>query len=100
MARVFDAEFVRALGAGIDANVVPILESTDEILPTLSDADRGLYTTVALPMAASYSMATATVTESLAGAAQTFREMREALDACAQDMEDTDGACATAFGDK
>lgn len=100
MARVFDAEFVRGLGAGIDANVVPILESTDEILPTLSDVDRGLYTTVTLPMAAAYSMATATVTESLAGAAQCFREMRESLDACAQDMEDTDDACATAFGQK
>ncbi|HEX2144485.1 MAG TPA: type VII secretion target [Glycomyces sp.] len=98
MARVFDAEFVRQLGTNIDANVVPVLESTDEVLPELSAVDRGLYTTVALPMAAAYSMATSTVTESMAGAAQCFREMREALDACAQDMEDTDDACAQAFG--
>lgn len=99
MARVFDAEFVRRLGANIDANVVPILEGTDEVLPELDDIDRGLYTTVTLPMAASYSAATATVTESMAGAAECFRQMREALDGCAKDMTDTDDACAKAFGD-
>jgi hypothetical protein len=98
MGRVFDAAFVRRLGADIDANVVPILESTNEILPELSEVDRGLYTTVTLPMAAAYTMATSTVTESMAGAAECFRRMREALDACAQDMEDTDDACAQAFG--
>ncbi|SDD84759.1 type VII secretion target [Glycomyces harbinensis] len=100
MARVFDTAFVRQLGAGIDANVVPILESTNEILPELSAVDRGLYTTVTLPMAAAYTMAASTVTESMAGAAECFREMREALDACAQDMEDTDDACAQSFGGK
>jgi len=98
MSRVFDTAFVRQVGAGIDANVVPILESTNEILPELSAVDRGLYTTVTLPMAAAYSIATSTVTESMAGAAQCFRELRDALDACAQDMEDTDDACTQAFG--
>jgi len=98
MARVFDAEFVRRIGTNIDANVVPILESTNEVLPVLSEIDRGLYTTVTLPMAAAYSIATSTVTESMAGAAQCFREMRDALDSCAQDMTDTDEACAKAFG--
>lgn len=98
MGRVFDAAFVRQLGADIDANVVPILESTDEILPALSEADRGLYTTVTLPMAAAYTMATSTVTESMAGAAECFRRMREALDGCAQDMEDADDASAQSLG--
>jgi hypothetical protein len=98
MSRVFDPEFVRRLGANIDAKVVPVLEETNEILPELTAVDRGLYTTVTLPMAAAYSLATSTATESMAGAAQCFREMREALDGCAQDMEDTDDACAKAFG--
>ncbi|MEU5871841.1 MULTISPECIES: hypothetical protein [Glycomyces] len=98
MTRIFDPEFVRGLGAGIDANVVPVLESTNEDLPELSAIDRSLYTTVTLPMAAAYSLATATVTESMAGAAEGFRQMRDALDACAQDMTDTDDACARAFG--
>lgn len=97
MSRVFDVEFVRRLGANIDANVVPVLEETNDILPELTAVDRGLYTTVTLPMAAAYTAATSTVTESMAGAAQCFREMREALDGCAQDMEDTDAACAQAF---
>jgi hypothetical protein len=97
MTRVFDAAFVRKLGEDIDANVVPILEGCNEILPELIEVDRGLYTTVALPMAAAYSIATSTVTESLAGTAECFRQMRDALDACAQDMTDTDDACAKAF---
>ncbi|MEU6246672.1 hypothetical protein [Glycomyces sp. NPDC047010] len=98
MTRIFDPEFVRRLGEGIDANVVPVLESTNEDLPALSAIDRSLYTTVTLPMAAAYSLATATVTESMAGAAEGFRQMRDALDACAQDMTDADDACARAFG--
>jgi hypothetical protein len=98
MTRVFDSEFVRQLGADIEAKVVPILESTDQCLEIMSEIDRGLYTTVTLPMAAAYSIATSTVTESMAGAAECFREVNAALDACAQDMDDTDEACATAFG--
>ncbi|MFG3342527.1 hypothetical protein [Glycomyces sp. NPDC048151] len=98
MTRVFDSEFVRQLGADIEANVVPILESTDQYLQVMSEIDRGLYTTVTLPMAAAYSIATSTVAESMAGAAACFREVNAALDACAQDMDDTDEACATAFG--
>lgn len=96
--RVFDCAFVRALGADIESKVVPILEETNAILPELTGIDRSLYTTVTLPMAAAYSAATSTVTESMAGAAQCFREMRGALDDCAQAMEDTDAACAQAFG--
>ncbi len=96
--RVFDCDFVRGLGADIESKVVPVLEETNAILPELNGIDRSLYTAVTLPMAAAYTMATSTVTESMAGAAQCFREMREALDGCAQDMEDTDGACAAAFG--
>ncbi|RRR99463.1 type VII secretion target [Glycomyces terrestris] len=98
MTRIFDPEFVRRLGEGIDGKVVPVLESTNEDLPALSEIDRSLYTTVTLPMAAAYSAATATVTESMAGAAECFRQLRDALDACAQDMTDTDDACAKAFG--
>ncbi|GAA2269473.1 hypothetical protein GCM10009853_023790 [Glycomyces scopariae] len=98
MTRIFDPEFVRRLGEGIDAKVVPVLESTDEVLPALSEIDRSLYTTVTLPMAAAYSLATSTVTESMAGAAECFRQMRDALDSCAQDMTDTDDACSKAFG--
>ncbi len=98
MTRVFDSEFVRRLGADIEANVVPILESTDEYLQVMSEIDRGLYTTVTLPMAAAYSIATSHVTESMAGAAACFRKVNTALDTCAQDMDDTDEACATAFG--
>ncbi|WP_026928514.1 hypothetical protein [Glycomyces tenuis] len=98
MSRVFEPEFVRRLGANIDAKVVPILEETNALLPELTNIDRNLYTTVTLPMAASYSVATSTLTESLAGAAQCFRDMREALEGSAKDMEDTDDACAKAFG--
>jgi hypothetical protein len=98
MTRIFDPEFVRRLGEGIDGSVVPVLESTNEVLPALSEIDRSLYTTVTLPMAAAYTMATSTVTESMSGAAECFRNLRDALDSCAQDMTDTDDACAEAFG--
>lgn len=98
MSRVFDAEFVRGLSAGIDANVVPILESTNEVLPELGAIDRSLYTVVTVSMAAAYTMANATVAESMEGAGQCFRELREALDGCADDMEAADEACADAFG--
>ncbi|MCD0442306.1 hypothetical protein LO763_01530 [Glycomyces sp. A-F 0318] len=98
MGRVFDAAFVRQVGANIDANVVPVLESTDAILPELSAVDRGLHASVALPMAASYTTAVSAATESMAAAAESFRRMREALDGCAQDMEDADEACARSFG--
>lgn len=98
MARVFDAAFVRQLAANIDANVVPILESADEVLPELGEVDRGLDAPVALPMAAAYPEASAAATEAMAAAAECLRQMREALDGCAQDMTDTDDACAKAFG--
>jgi hypothetical protein len=98
MTRVFDVEFVRGLGPAINDKVLPILESTNEVLPELSDLDRSLYTTVTLPMAAAYSMATSTVTESMAGAAQCFREMNDALEACAAAAEETDEAVGKTFG--
>ncbi|GAA1660853.1 hypothetical protein GCM10009830_02430 [Glycomyces endophyticus] len=98
MTRIFDPEFVSGLGERIDQKVVPVLQSTNEDLPALSELDRSLYTTVTLPMAAAYSLATSTVTESMAGAAECFRQMRDALESCAKDMTDTDDACAQAFG--
>ncbi|THV30115.1 hypothetical protein [Glycomyces paridis] len=98
MSRVFDPEFVRGLSAGIDANVVPILESVNEVLPNLGAIDRSLYTVVTVSMAAAYTAANATVAESMEGAAQCFRELHGALEDCAVEMEAADEACATAFG--
>lgn len=98
MTRNFDCEFVSQMAANIDANVLPVLESTNDVLPDLSSLDRSLYTAVMLPMAAAYTVATATVTECMSGAAECFREMRTALDGCVQDMQAADEACATEFG--
>ncbi|MEU6857671.1 hypothetical protein AB0B28_02155 [Glycomyces sp. NPDC046736] len=98
MSRVFDPEFVRGLSAGIDADVVPILESTNEILPELGAIDRSLYTVTTISMAVAYTAAHATVAESMQGAGECFRELNAALDACVTDMEDADAACASEFG--
>lgn len=98
MSRVFDTEFVTQMAANIDEKVVPVLESTNEDLPELQGIDRGLYTVVVWPMAAAYTVATATVTECMSGAAECFREMRAALDGCVQDMQAADDATATEFG--
>ncbi|MQM28523.1 hypothetical protein [Glycomyces albidus] len=97
MTRVVDVDFLKGLGPSITEKVIPILESTNEVLPELSKIDRSLYTTVTLPMAAAYSMATATVTESMAGAAECFRGMNEALASCAKDAEESDQAVARLF---
>ncbi|THV41877.1 hypothetical protein [Glycomyces buryatensis] len=100
MSRVFDLDFVQGIADNIDSKVVPILEEANDesVLPALNGLDRALYTAVTLPLALSYSLATATVTESMAGAAEGFREMCEALDACIADMEEIDGVVASAFG--
>lgn len=98
MGRVFDAAFVRQVGADIDANVVSVLDGTGEILPGLDAFAPGLDAAVALPMAAAYTAATAAAAEATAGAAECLRRMREALDGCAQDMEDADDASARSFG--
>jgi hypothetical protein len=95
---VCDTEFVRELGANLESTVVPILESTNDILPELSAVDRGLYTAVTLPMAVAYSMATATVTESMAGAAECFRQLHQVIDECAEHWDEVDQAVDTAFG--
>jgi hypothetical protein len=97
MTRVVDVDFLKGLGPSITEKVFPILESTNEVLPELSKIDRSLYTTVTIPMAAAYSMATATVTESMAGAAECFRGMNEALASCAKDAEESDQAVAKLF---
>ncbi|GAB3220008.1 hypothetical protein GCM10027447_03840 [Glycomyces halotolerans] len=93
-----DTEFVSRLGADIENEVVPILEEATAILPELRAVDRSLYTSVTLPMAAAYTAAVSTVTESMAGAAECFREMHGALEDCAADYEACDDAVATAFG--
>lgn len=98
MGIVCDTEFVRRLGADIEAQVLPVLEEASELLPELRELDRNLHTTVTLPMAAAYTEAVSTVAESMIGAAECFREMHGALKDCAQDYEDTDAACAKAFG--
>lgn len=100
MSRNFDCGFVSQMAANIEDNVLPVLEETnaDECLPALSALDRSLYTTVTLPMAAAYTVATATVTECMSGAAECFREMRTALDGCVEDMQAADDACAAEFG--
>lgn len=97
MDTVCDTEFVRRLGADIETRVVPLLEEASATIPELRGLDRSLYTTVTLPMAAAYTTAVSTVAESMAGAAECFREMHGALEGCAQDYEDTDAACAKAF---
>ncbi|MCH7229374.1 hypothetical protein L0U85_00630 [Glycomyces sp. L485] len=89
---------MRQLGVDIENQVVPILEEAAEILPDLRDADRGLYTAVTLPMAAAYTAAVSTVAESMAGAAECFRDMHGALEDCASDYEACDAAVAQAFG--
>lgn len=98
MTRVFDTEFVAQMAANIDDKIVPVLESTNEDIPELHTIDRSLYTVVTLPLAAAYTVATATVTECMSGAAECFREMRTALDGCVQDMQAADDATATEFG--
>lgn len=97
MTRVVDVDFLKGLGPSITEKVIPILESTSDVLPELSKIDRSLYTTVTLPMAAAYSTAAATVAESMAGAAECFRGMNEALASCAKDAEETDQAVARLF---
>lgn len=93
-----DTEFVRQLGVDIENEVVPILEEATATLPELRAVDRSLYTAITLPMAAAYTTAVSTVVESMAGAAECFREMHGALEGCASDYESVDGAVATALG--
>ena len=93
-----DPEFVSGLGADIENEVVPILEEATAILPELRDVDRSLYTSVTLPMAAAYTTAVSTVMESMAGAAECFREMHGALEGCAEEYKAVDSAVAKAFG--
>jgi len=98
MSRVFDAQFVGQLNTNINDNVVPILESTNEPLGNLESIDRAMYTVVTRTMAIAYTTAVATVTESMEGAGQCFRELHDALEGCVTDMEGADEACAKAFG--
>ncbi|THV42999.1 hypothetical protein [Glycomyces buryatensis] len=95
---VCDTEFVEQLGPDIEREVAPILEEASDMLPELRSLDRGLYTAVTLPMAASYTMAVTTVTESMAGAAECFKEMNDAIAGCAADYRDIDGTVASALG--
>ncbi|MEU6857713.1 hypothetical protein AB0B28_02365 [Glycomyces sp. NPDC046736] len=95
---VCDTEFVKQLGPDIENEIAPILEEASDILPELRALDRGLYTVVTLPMAAAYTTAVTTVTESMQGASECFKEMNDAISGCAADYEELDRVVAQAFG--
>ncbi|WP_100448898.1 hypothetical protein [Glycomyces xiaoerkulensis] len=95
---VFDAEFVRRLGADLDTHVIGAVEEAAAILPELSSAQPALGAEMTRAASASNAAAVAEAAESMAAVADRLREIRGAVVACAAAWEATDADNSDAFG--
>lgn len=92
-----EPEAVKALGAEIVSEIVPIMDDANTILPKVRELDAMLMVSVDPSLAAAHALASGYMIEMVNGAIECLNDLATNMEGAAKDMEDTDEGIASQF---